>query len=74
MKIIIPFWPRMGYPVGQHLFYRCKKCLDILPSKPKDSLSCKCGNLRIDIDYGRLAVDRNKTIQLIFIIGYKKSK
>jgi len=45
-----------GYPTGINLFYECTKCGDVLPSLPKDSLSCSCKNLHIDVDYGRLAV------------------
>ena len=45
-----------GYPRGENLFYECTKCGDVLPSMPKDSTSCSCKNLHIDVDYGRLAV------------------
>ena len=45
-----------GYPAGKNLFYECTKCGDVIPSMPDDSITCSCGNIRIDIDYGRVAV------------------
>lgn len=46
-----------GYPTGKTLFYECTKCGDILPSLPKDCVSCTCKNIRIDIYAGRLVVE-----------------
>ena len=46
-----------GYPMGKAIFYECAKCGYILPSLPKDCVSCSCGNIRIDIYARRLVVD-----------------
>ena len=46
-----------GYPTGKTIFYECTKCGDILPSLPKDCVSCTCRNIRIDIYAGRLVVE-----------------
>jgi len=35
-----------------------------MPSFPSDYVECKCGNLSIDVDAGRLSVDDPATIKL----------
>jgi len=45
-----------GYPASEKIFYECQKCKDILPSTPKESVICKCKNISIDVDYGRVSV------------------
>ncbi|MGD2092641.1 MAG: hypothetical protein PVH61_41125 [Candidatus Aminicenantes bacterium] len=42
---------------GKDIYYKCTLCEDIIPSIPKDNVGCKCGNIFIDIDYVRLAID-----------------
>ena len=44
-------------PKGKYLFYRCKRCGEVLPSLPKDNVRCDCGNVCIDIDYLRLLIN-----------------
>lgn len=44
-------------PRDTNIFYRCKKCDSVIPSVPKSNLGCTCGNVFIDRDYMRLAVD-----------------
>lgn len=39
------------------IFYKCKLCGNIIPSTPKDNMGCKCGNIFIDVDYVRLAIE-----------------
>jgi hypothetical protein len=43
-------------PKDRDLYYRCTDCGDTIPSVPKDSIGCKCGNVFIDKDYWRLVV------------------
>ena len=42
---------------GKDIYYKCTLCGDIIPSIPGDNVGCKCGNIFIDIDYFRLAID-----------------
>jgi hypothetical protein len=55
-----------GYPASPDLFYECNICGDVLPSQPEISMSCRCGNVRIDSGYGRLAL-RDPTKMRIFV-------
>ncbi len=50
---------------GKDIFYKCTKCQDIIPSIPKDNIGCKCGNIFIDVDYFRLAIDSYNHFQVI---------
>lgn len=52
----IQFDPDLGYPAGEDIYYECLRCGDILHCAPPDSVMCKCRNIRIDVDAGRLAV------------------
>jgi hypothetical protein len=52
-------------PRGKKIYYRCLKCLDVIPSVPKDNCGCKCGNVFIDKDYIRLAVDDISSFQVV---------
>ena len=38
------------------IFYQCNKCQSIIPSLPKDNISCSCHNIGIDKDMNRLFV------------------
>ncbi len=58
------FNPKKGYPVGKSLYYECTKCGDVIPSLPKDSVSCTCRNIHIDVDYGRMAVKDDNFVKL----------
>ena len=50
-----------GYPAGSNLFYECLRCGDVIPSLPNESSHCKCRNVMIDVDYGRVKVqDKSK--------------
>ncbi len=44
-------------PRGNDVYYRCPKCGGLIPSNPKDNVGCPCGNIFIDYDYFRLAVN-----------------
>lgn len=45
-----------GYPAGTDIRYECAVCGDTLPSMPKHSVACKCRNVIVDVDAGRVAV------------------
>ncbi len=53
-----------GYPADKSLFYECLKCGDVVPSKPADSTHCKCRNIMIDTDYGRVDVQDTTKVRL----------
>ena len=36
-----------------------------IPSQPADGIGCKCRNIFIDVDYARVAVKRDKDIELL---------
>lgn len=45
-----------GYPVGADIRYECGVCGGTLPSMPEHSVACKCRNVIVDVDAGRVAV------------------
>jgi len=55
---------REGYPGGNHLFYECTRCGEVLPSRPPDSAHCKCHNISIDIDYGRTVIEDQAKVKV----------
>jgi len=57
----LTFNPAKGYPADKTLFYECLDCNEVVPSMPNDNAHCKCRNIMIDIDYGRIDIqDVNK--------------
>jgi hypothetical protein len=58
------FDPAAGYPAGEGFFYECVKCGDSISSAPKDSMGCKCKNIFIDVDYGRISIKDHKAAKL----------
>jgi hypothetical protein len=58
------FNPVNGYPAGSNLFYECLRCGEIVPSRPSDSTHCKCRNIMIDVDYGRIKIQDHAQIKL----------
>ncbi len=64
----IPLDPDLGYPAGDGIYYECVRCGDILHSAPPDPVTCKCHNIRIDVDAGRLAVAEVSEIR-VFLSG-----
>jgi hypothetical protein len=52
-------------PRGKDLLYRCQRCGGILPSQPKVSVGCGCGNIVIDLGYFRLSVEYKKKFQVV---------
>ncbi len=45
-----------GYPVGDSVFYECLVCGGTMPSIPKHAVVCKCRNVIVDVDAGRVSV------------------
>lgn len=48
-----------GYPAGSDIFYECKTCGDVIPSRPENAAACSCRNVIVDADAGRVSV-KNK--------------
>ncbi len=63
----IPFDLNHGYPAGDTLFYECLHCGTIIPSRPPDSTSCRCGNISIDKGYGRLSIKDHAEARLLAV-------
>lgn len=53
-----------GYPGDPSIYYECMICGNVVPSLPKQSLSCKCSNIHIDIGQGRVAIRDLKKIRV----------
>ena len=58
------FNPATGYPAGSNLFYECQRCGVSIPSRPPDSTHCKCRNIMIDVDYGRIKIQDHTQVKL----------
>lgn len=43
-------------PIGDEFAYHCLKCDGVIHSMPDDGASCRCGCVRIDVDYHRLLI------------------
>lgn len=50
-------------PRGPDIYYRCTICGGVVPSQPKVSVACGCGNIVIDLEYFRLAVEKQRKFQ-----------
>jgi len=50
---------------GRDIFYRCLFCETMISSTPKDSVSCKCGRITIDVGMHRLFVKNLTKIQVL---------
>lgn len=66
-KTYIPFDPSRGYPADSNLYYACLGCSESLPSLPNDSAVCSCGNIAIDVDYGRISIKDHGSVRLFSI-------
>jgi hypothetical protein len=45
------------------MWYRCLSCHQTLPASPRASTSCKCGNVEIDVGYGRLSIRDEEMVE-----------
>lgn len=52
----VEFDPEEGYPAGKNLWYECGGCGGVVPSTPKQSVRCGCGNIALDVSAGRVSV------------------
>ena len=70
MLIKCNFDPKKGYHVGPHRFYECLRCDELLPSRPRTNTDCRCGNIQIDVDAGRLHIQDHSKVLLVEEMGH----
>src|SRR4051812_10984200 len=61
------FDPKTGYPAGADLFYECQKCGGSISSQPAKSMACKCRNITIDVEAGRISVQDQAHVKLFSV-------
>lgn len=66
-KIYQDYNPSSGYPAGRELFYECLRCGENIPSLPSDSTHCRCRNIMIDVDYGRIKIQDHTHAKLFSV-------
>jgi hypothetical protein len=65
---------RAGFPAGDGLFYACDLCGDVIPSRPAESDGCSCGNLSIDVEWGRLGASKgDHSVSLFQVTGDRRA-
>jgi hypothetical protein len=64
LKRYLSFDSDNGFPNGPNLFYECTFCGGIIPSLPKESVKCTCGNVFIDMRDWELAVRDSRAVKL----------
>lgn len=52
----IEFNASNGFPAGERIRYECGICGETLLSIPQHAAACKCRNIIVDVDAGRVAV------------------
>jgi hypothetical protein len=58
------FDPAESHPVEKNLFYECLACGNTVHSMSKKGSSCKCQNVMIDADSGRIKIRDNAKVKL----------
>ncbi len=53
-------------PIGPGIYYECKVCGARLDSSAPHALACKCYNLILDIDAGRISAKDASKVQVVF--------
>ena len=64
MKQYLDFVPDKGIPMSEDVYIECTNCGDISSTKPIGGFRCKCLNVKIDSDFGRLSVKDWSRIKL----------
>jgi hypothetical protein len=52
----IGFNSSQGFPAGERIRYECGICGEDVASMPQHAAACKCRNIIVDVDAGRIAV------------------
>ena len=54
-----------GYPVGTDVSYECKRCGDIVPSLLSRTVRCKCCNIEIYPEDGRVHIEYPADVRIV---------
>ena len=54
---------KAGFPVSKRLFIECMICGEAVKSLPEDSIACKCRNITIDTDAGRVDIEHREHVR-----------
>ena len=57
-----------GIPAGEGISYECLSCGTVLLSNPENSAACKCRNVIIDVDAGRVAVKSLENFRAFIVV------
>lgn len=60
-----------GYPAGDTIRYECLTCGSVLLSIPVHAEACKCRNIIVDVDTGRITVKDITKFRAYAIIARK---
>lgn len=52
-------------PRSPDLFYLCRRCGSLVASTPPDNQGCRCGDVFVDIDAGRLLLRNPDRVSLL---------
>lgn len=64
MKKYLSFVPNGSLPFGSNVFLECLQCGEIVPLSLEKNTRCKCQNIRLDAEYGRVAIRDWSAIKL----------
>ena len=66
-KEYVPFSPNAtgGYLAASDLYFECRNCGETVPSLPNENAYCKCRNIIVDIEAGRVSVKRPMEMKLV---------
>ncbi|MBN8711692.1 MAG: hypothetical protein BGO12_18290 [Verrucomicrobia bacterium 61-8] len=56
MKKELSFVKNGGLPNTPNKFLECLECTGIVPLFSKENTHCKCNNICLDVDYGRVSI------------------
>ena len=71
-KHYIDYNPSEGYPIKHDYFYECLRCGDCIPAMPSTNIYCKCRNIMIDVDYGRISIQEHFQVKLYSLTPWWK--
>jgi hypothetical protein len=54
------------------IYVICTICGDAMPTAPKRSVRCKCGNVDLDLDYCRIGARDLSKCKVVRLLGKKK--
>jgi len=64
VKKYLDFVPNGSLPPGKDKFLECLLCGETVPVYPEHNTRCMCQNIRVDMEYGRVAIRDWNAIKL----------